>query len=252
MQRIVRVAIMLIISAATLVAQGAPSRPSRPPREAQPSPAATAQAGPNIKVFDPSAMDKGADACVNFYQYACGGWMARNPIPADQGSWGRFNELAEHNRDVLHQILEKAAAPDPKRSPVMQKIGDFYASCMDETKANELGAKPIEPELQRIAKIVGRDDLIKAIAHLHSIGVRVLFSFRADPDLHNAGMNIANLGEGGLSLPDRDYYLKDDPKSVETRQKYLEHVQKMFELLGDNNAAQEAPARWTVRRRASA
>ena len=198
---------------------------------------------PSIPAFDITALDKTADPCVNFYQYACGGWMVKNPIPPDQAIWGRFSQLQEHNRDVLRAILEVAAKPDPKRSAVMQKIGDFYASCMEEQKANDLGAKPLQPEFDAINKIASRQDLIKTIAHLQSIGVGALFRFGQETDMHNSTMVIAGVYQGGLSLPDRDYYLKEDAKSVETRQKYVEHVGKMFELLGDKPETASAEAK---------
>ncbi len=197
---------------------------------------------PKIVAFDPTALDKSVDPCTDFYKFACGTWMAKNPIPSDQPSWGQFNRLYERNRDILHAILEKAAQPDPKRSAVVQKIGDFYASCMDEQKVNSLGAKPLAPEFDRINKIASRQNLVQTIAYLQGIGVPVLFRFGAGPDMHNSALMIANVFQGGITLPDRDYYLKEDPKSVETRQKYLEHVTKMMELLGDkpDTAAAEA------------
>src|SRR5262249_51630105 len=194
------------------------------------------------KSFDLSAMDKSVNPCEDFYEYACGSWRKNNPIPSDQARWGRFNELADYNRQFLHNILEKASANDPKRTPVMQKIGDMYQSCMDEAGVNTKGTKPLQPELQRIAAIQNKDQLIDAIAYLHFLGVQSLFQFGATPDLHNASMQIANVGQGGLGLPDRDYYLEKDPKSEETRQKYLEHVARMFVLLGDSEAAAKKEA----------
>ncbi len=197
---------------------------------------------PKITVFDTSAIDKTADPCSDFYKYACGNWMAKNPIPPDQAIWGRFSELQERNRDVLHAILEKAAQPDPKRSAIVQKIGDFYASCMDQAKVDTLGAKALAGEFERIAKIANRQDLMNTVARLQSIGAPVLFRFGPEADMHNSAITIAGVYQGGLGLPDRDYYLKEDAKSKETREKYIEHITKSFELLGDNaqTAAAEA------------
>jgi putative endopeptidase len=189
------------------------------------------------KSYDLDAMDKTVDPCQDFYQYACGSWRKNNPIPPDQSRWGRFNELADYNRQFLHKILEKDSANDPKRTPVEQKIGDMYQSCMDEAAVNKQGSAPLKPELDRIAAITTKDQLVDTIAYLQSLGVQALFGFGASPDLHNASMQIANVSQGGLGLPDRDYYSDTDPKSQETRQKYLEHLAKMFVLLGDDEEA---------------
>ncbi len=197
---------------------------------------------PRPKSFDLGAMDKTVDPCEDFYEYACGTWRKNNPIPSDQSRWGRFNELADYNRQFLHNILEKASANDPKRTPVMQKIGDMYGSCMDEKAVNAQGSKPLKPELDRIAAISNKDQLLETIAYLHSLGVQALFGFGSSPDLHNASTIIATVGQGGLGLPDRDYYFETDAKSQETRQKYVEHVAKMFVLLGDDDATAKKEA----------
>ncbi len=197
---------------------------------------------PRPKSFDLGAMDKSVDPCQDFYQYACGNWRKSNPIPPDQSRWGRFNELADYNRQFLHKILEKDSANNPKRSPVQQKIGDMYQSCMDEAAVNKKGSTPLKPELDRIAAITTKDQLMGTIAYLQSVGVQALFNFGASPDLHNASMQIANISQGGLGLPDRDYYSDTDAKSQETREKYVEHVAKMFTLLGDDEAAAKKEA----------
>ncbi len=234
MQRFASLVLLLCCFSAVFYGQTKTSAPG----EERPVPPAPAR----IPAFDLSAMDRSVDACADFYRYACGGWVARNPIPPDQSRWGRFNELQERNRQVLHDILERAAKPGPKRSPVMQKIGDFYASCMDEAKVNAAGARPVEPELQRIAGIANRQQMMETVARLQSQGANVLFRFGPQADYHNARMTIAAVDQGGLGLPDRDYYVKTDAKSVETRAKYIAHVRRMFELLGDKpeTAAAEA------------
>jgi putative endopeptidase len=200
---------------------------------------APAQASPESKPvarpksFDLDAMDKTVNPCEDFYEYACGNWRKQNPIPPDQARWGRFNELAEYNRQILHQILEKDSANNPKRNPVQQKIGDMYESCMDEKSVNAKGKAPLKTEMDRIAAVSNKDQLMATVAYLHTVGVPSLFGFGAQPDLHNASVMIAGISQGGLGLPDRDYYLAQDEKSKETRAKYLEHVAKMFTLLGD-------------------
>lgn len=188
------------------------------------------------KSFDAAAMDKSVDPCEDFYEYACGTWRKNNPIPPDQSRWGRFSELAEYNRQILHDILEKAAVNDSKRDPVTQKIGDFYASCMDDKTVDAKGASPIKPLLDRIAAISSKEQLFDTIAYLHSFGINALFNFGAQPDPHNASEEIAAVFQGGLGLPDRDYYIKDDPKSQETREKYQVHIVNMLKLLGDSDA----------------
>ncbi len=195
-----------------------------------------------IPNFDLTAIDKTVDPCVDFYQYACGNWMKNNPIPADKSSWGRFNELAERNLYVLRDILDQAQAPG-KHSPIQQKVGDYYAACMDETAIEKRGTAPLEAEMNAIVAVKTKQDLIVQIGTMHRQGIPALFTFGQMPDMRDSRLTIANLDQGGLTLPDRDYYLKDDAKSVETRQKYLEHVQKMFELAGDKPEVAAAEAK---------
>ena len=198
----------------------------------------TPKAIPNL---DLTAIDKTADPCADFFQYACGNWNKNNPIPADKSRWGRFNQLDENNIYVLRDILEEAqSAKQP--SAIQKKSGDYYASCMDETVIEKRGIAPLTPTMQQIAAIKTKQDLIQQVGVMHRDGVHALFGFGQMPDMHDSRQTVANLDQGGLTLPDRDYYIKDDAKSVEVRQKYVEHVQKMFELLGDSpdKAAAEA------------
>jgi endothelin-converting enzyme/putative endopeptidase len=233
-----RVILTVLLLTTVCLAQGTPTKkPAQTGSTAHPQITEKPQAPfnlPVIPVFDESAMDKSVNACDDFYRYACGGWMAKNPIPSDQARWGRFDELQERNRNILHDILERASKGGANRSPEIQKIGDMYGSCMDEARVNAAGAKPIQTDLDAIAKIADRKSLIAEIAQLHRKGVGVLFRFGGTPDLHDASTTIASADQGGTSLPDRDYYLKDDPKSQETRQKYTEFMQNMFKLLGDS------------------
>jgi putative endopeptidase len=196
-----------------------------------------------IPSFDLGALDKAADPCVDFYQYSCGGWLKNNPIPADQAAWGRFNELAERNRTFLREILENAAKA-ANRTPDEQKIGDYYASCMDEDAISKKGVAALKPEFDRIDSIKSKGDLTPLVANLHARGIDVLFSFGSGADFKNAKDVIGQADQGGLSLPDRDYYLKTDAKSVELRKQYLQHVTNMFKLMGDSpeKAAAEANA----------
>jgi len=190
--------------------------------------------------LDVTSMDRSVDPCVDFFAYSCGGWIKNNPIPPDQSSWDTYSKMQDENLGRLRDILEAAAAPDATRNAVTQKIGDYYASCTDEKEIDVKGVDPLRPALDRIAAIGSKTAIAGVAASM--IDDNVLFRFESIQDYRDASQVIANADQGGLGLPDRDYYTKEDPKSVELRKAYLAHVRKMFELLGDkpDTAAAEA------------
>jgi predicted metalloendopeptidase len=193
--------------------------------------------------INPADMETSAKACVDFFHYADGGWIKAHPIPPEYPRWGTFNVLAEENRDKLHGILEALAArKDLVPGSDDRKLADFWGACMDEKAVEAAGAKPIEPELARIDAIKSVADLQAEVARLQSQGVRVLFGFGSEQDRKNSDEVIASLRQGGLGLPDRDYYLKDDPRSTQLREKYAAHVAAMLGLLGDGAAHAKAEA----------
>ena len=192
-----------------------------------------AQSSSSSSGVDLSAIDKSANPCQDFYAYACGNWIRNNPVPPQYAIWGRFNQLADQNEQVLRGILEDSEKHQ-KRSPLDQKIGAFYEACMDEAAIERAGSKPLRAELDRIQAINDKDTLTREIARLHNQNINVFFAFGSSPDADNARMTIASADQGGLGLPDKDYYFRKDPKSEETRQKYVEYIARMFTLLGDS------------------
>jgi len=203
----------------------------------------TDSTGVKLEHFDPDLVDKTLDPCNDFYKYSCNKWLTANPIPSDQVFWSTGSGLQLWNEGVLRETLEAASKNDPNRSAVQQKIGDFWAACMDEGGIEAAGLKPLQPELARIDALKSKKDMTLEIAHLHHLypgawlggdnqSNSTLFGFASQQDFDNASLVVAAIDQGGLSLPNRDYYLKTDDKSKELLAKYRTHIQKMFVLAG--------------------
>ena len=227
-----------------------PAEQSPPPVAATPAAVAETSGQPKIDKnpppLDPKNMDTSVKPGDDFYRYANGNWLKNNPVPPEFSRWGSFNELLEKNNDALHEIAEKAAKLAPEKageskiekaaSAELQKVGDFYASGMDEEAINAAGIKPLQDELQKIEALSSKEDLVKEMGHLHDQGIPVFFGFTSGQDDKNSTMVIAQAYQGGLGLPDRDYYTKEDDASKKLRDGYIAHMTKVFALLGDSEA----------------
>jgi putative endopeptidase len=196
-----------------------------------------------VAAFDVSRMDRSVEACEDFFQYANGTWLKNTQIPASEARWGTFNILADSNNAILKDILENASKNRGKEGSDTQLIGDFYSSCMDEAAINKAGIDPIKGLLKNIDDVKTLKDLQEQIAEMHDAGRPALFSFSAGPDLKDNNLIIVQGFQGGLSLPNRDYYTKDDAKSVEIRARFVEYMTGMFKLLGDSSEAAAASAK---------
>jgi putative endopeptidase len=219
----------------------------RPASSATAGAAAETNEAPKLEHFDPTLVDKELSPCDDFYKYSCTKWLTANPIPADQVYWSTGSNLELWNETLLRETLEASSKNDASRSPVQQKIGDYWAACMDESGVEAAGLKPLQPELQRIDALKSKTEITLEIAHLHHLfpGAWVqddnqtnapFFGFSGLQDYDDASKVVAQIDQGGLSLPNRDYYIKTDDKSVETLKKFHAHVQKMFVLAGESEA----------------
>jgi len=196
-------------------------------------------------VLDLHSMDPGVDPCADFYAYSCGGWIKNNPIPPDQSRWDVYSKMEDANKILLRQILEQASQAKAPDGSVTQKIGDYYAACMNESATDAAGVTPLEPSLHSIEQMQSKDDIAPVIAAM--VFDSALFDYNSDQDFKDSSQEIAEVDQSGLGLPDRDYYFNSDAKSAELRNQYIAHVQKMFELLGDKSEAASAEAQTVMR-----
>jgi putative endopeptidase len=224
-----------------------PPAPLPPPTTAVPSTSAIAAApsyDPGLTGPDPAALDRSTPPCDDFYQFACGGWMKATPIPEDEASWVRsFSVIHQDNEKTLRAILERDASGDTRGDAYGQKLGDTWASCMDEAQIEKQSPDDIKPELARIDAVRNAKTLVEELAHLHSIGVGVAFDFGSELDFKDTSHYIAGVSQGGLGLPERDYYLRDDARTKEIREAYVTHVAKTLELLGEKPKRADADAK---------
>ena len=185
--------------------------------------------------LDPANLDRSVSACADFYQFANGGWVKSHPVPPAYSVWGSFAELQENNQNNLLAILRNAASSgNPRASADLRKLGTYYSSCMDSASAERNGSQPIVSELARVAAVRDRQQLEAEVARLHSQGVPALFGFGAQQDAKNSTEVIAGVRQGGLSLPDRDYYLNPDKRYADIRANYTDHVARMLRLAGES------------------
>ncbi|HEY6136803.1 MAG TPA: M13 family metallopeptidase [Thermoanaerobaculia bacterium] len=227
-----RAALLLLLLAAPLLAQTTPLTQL-----------------PYTPSLDVPSMDKSVDPCVDFYQYACGGWMAHNPIPPDQASWSVYGKVADENARFLWGVLEEDAKPGADRTPVQQKIGDYFHACMDTAAIESSGAAPLRPLLGEIDALKSKRQLAQFLGreHQRTYGSGWLFGFGATQDYNDATQVIAEADAGGLGMPDRDYYVNGSARSKELRAKYVAHVQKMLELAGESKAKAKSDAATAMR-----
>src|SRR5499427_4210475 len=243
-------AVVLTVATSAAFAQIFPAQTARP---AIASASADQTSVPKLEHFQPDLVDKTLDPCNDFYKYSCNKWISANPIPADQVYWSTGSGLQLWNEGVLRDTLEASSKNDPNRTAVQQKIGDYWAACMDESGIESAGLKPLEPELARISALKSKQDITLEIAHLqHALpgawqtgdneSSSPLFGFTGQQDYDDASMVVAQFDQAGLSLPNRDYYLNTDDKSKEILSKYRAHLQKMFALVGESEAQAAADA----------
>lgn len=202
------------------------------------------RSGPPVKVLDRSNVDTTCSPCEDFYQYANGGWLAHNPVPGDRARWGSFDELRDANDDILKNLLEDVAARrNVKEGSEIAKVRDFYLSGMDTATVESQSGQPLADDLGRIRDIDGKESFVATLAHFHFYPMEPAFRFQIEPDARHSTMNLAVLSQGGLGLPDRDYYTRAEFKDKQIQDEYINHITKMLYLIGEDASTAEVHAR---------
>src|SRR5438876_2489294 len=209
---------------------------------------------PQLDHFDPKNVNSAIDPCTDFYQYSCSRWIEKNPVPADEVFWGNFGKLQLWNTAAVHQtILDTAAKPAAQRTPVEQKVGDYWSACTNQTKRDAAALDWLRPQLARIDGMSNKDQIADVLAFIHTSipgawnpsdpeTYAAMFGFGAQPDFHDTTHVIAQFDQGGMGLPGREFYLNDDAKSVEIRNKYVAHLARLLELAGTPHPPAESGA----------
>src|SRR5947209_265124 len=209
---------------------------------------ATGEQSPQLDHFNPKNINSAIDPCTDFYQYSCSRWIESNPVPADEVYWGSFGKLQLWNTAAVHQtILDTATKPSMQRTPVEQKVGDYWSACTNQMKRDAAALDWLRPQLARIDGMNSKDQIAEVLGFIHTSipgaaspsdteTVAAMFGFGAQPDFHDTSHVIAQFDQGGMGLPGREFYLNDDAKSVELRNKYMAYLARLFELAGTPRA----------------
>jgi putative endopeptidase len=232
-----------LTAAATILLLAACASQPQPQRQPQLTAASGRSGSISATGFDVANLDRTANACDDFYRFADGGWMKSHPIPPAYPTWGNFSVLLVSNQEKMHTILEESAKSNAPAGSDEQKVGAYYASCMNEKAIERAGITPLTPDFSQIAALRSVSNLPNTLAHLHSYRIAAVFAFSSTQDYKQTEQTVASISQAGLGLPDRDYYTKDDAKSKEIRIRYVQHVARMLQLYGDDPANAQSEAR---------